>query len=410
MRLHAVLVNAVALALSEVFCEERYADRVIEKLLKSNPKFGSRDRGFIAETTYECVRYFRLLQHLRQPNVAQQSEDWRQFQPADFREIVGIQCLISGWELPDWIAFEHLDTKQILHRFQHEVFPPEIKYAIPDWLHQQAIAELGSETWLAELPALNAMANISLRANTLKISKSELKAQMAAQGFESRETPLCDTALVLEKRGNVFKSPSFKAGNFEVQDIGSQTIAPFLDVQSGMRVVDACAGAGGKALHLATLMQNKGTVIALDTEGWKLEELRNRARRNSIHIIETRTIDSTKVIKRLHDSADRLLLDVPCSGLGVLRRNPDAKWKLKPDFLVRIRALQAEILQNYSLILRNGGKMVYATCSILPSENEQQVAQFLEKNKGFTLLAEQKIRPSVQGCDGFYMALLQKNA
>lgn len=212
----------------------------------------------------------------------------------------------------------------------------------------------------------------------------------------------------MKKRGNVFQIDLFKNGFFEIQDAGSQTIAPFLQVESGMRVIDACAGAGGKSLHLATLMGNKGRVISLDTEGWKLDELQRRARRNGLFNIETRVIDTTKVIKRLHESADRVLLDVPCSGLGVLRRNPDAKWKLQPEFLDEIRVTQASILENYAKMAKVGGKVVYATCSILPSENENQVKAFLEKNKNFRWLDERKITPATEGFDGFYMALLER--
>jgi 16S rRNA (cytosine967-C5)-methyltransferase len=185
-------------------------------------------------------------------------------------------------------------------------------------------------------------------------------------------------------------------------------IAPFLQVKAGMSVIDACAGAGGKALHLATLMHNLGALIAMDTEGHKLEELRKRAQRNGIHIIETRTIDSPKVIMRFHNMADRLLLDVPCSGLGVLRRNPDTKWKLKPEFLDSIRATQAEIIQNYSKMVKIGGKMVYATCSILPSENQNQVAAFLNNNKNWQLEEDKTVTAHADGFDGFYMARLAR--
>jgi 16S rRNA (cytosine967-C5)-methyltransferase len=173
-------------------------------------------------------------------------------------------------------------------------------------------------------------------------------------------------------------------------------------------VIDACAGAGGKTLHLANLMQNKGQLIALDTEAWKLQELRKRSKRNGIHIIETRPITSRKVIKRLRDSADRILLDVPCSGLGVLRRNPDAKWKLSEEFIERVRQIQADILQNYAKMARPEAKIIYATCSILPSENAQQIEKFLQSEPGqaWQVEAEKTIMPQQEGFDGFYMARL----
>ncbi|MFN0214707.1 MAG: RsmB/NOP family class I SAM-dependent RNA methyltransferase, partial [Saprospiraceae bacterium] len=203
---------------------------------------------------------------------------------------------------------------------------------------------------------------------------------------------------------------AFRKGWFEMQDYSSQLVAPLLAPQAGMRVVDACAGGGGKTLHLAALMENKGSLIALDTQAWKLDELRNRARRAGASNIETRAIENRKIIKRLYGSADRLLLDVPCSGLGILRRNPDAKWKLLPERIEQLRGTQQEILQNYSAITKPGGRMVYATCSILPSENQEQVEKFLKSGagKGFKLLEERRIVPQDQGFDGFYMALLTR--
>lgn len=210
-----------------------------------------------------------------------------------------------------------------------------------------------------------------------------------------------------KKKKNVFLTSAFKEGFFEVQDASSQKIAELLDVKEGMRVVDACAGAGGKTLHIAALMKNKGQIIALDIYEWKLAELKRRAKRAGAFNIETRFIDDNKVIKRLHNTADRLLIDAPCSGLGVLKRNPDSKWKIDEDFINRIKTEQENILQNYSKILKKGGKMVYATCSILPSENGEQVRKFLSENTEFALVKEECIMPS-DGYDGFYMALIAR--
>ena len=151
-------------------------------------------------------------------------------------------------------------------------------------------------------------------------------------------------------------------------------MAPLLDAKPGERVIDACAGGGGKTLHLAALMKNKGKIIAMDITERKLQSLRERCSRNGVDIAETRVIESMKTIKRLEKSADRVLLDVPCTGLGVLRRNPDKKWKISPEEITRLNALQKEILENYSQMVKIGGRLVYATCSCLPSENEKQVA------------------------------------
>ena len=214
---------------------------------------------------------------------------------------------------------------------------------------------------------------------------------------------------MLVERKNVFLTDVFKKGLFEVQDASSQLVAPFLDVKPGQKVIDTCAGAGGKTLHLASLMENKGQIIAMDIYGHKLAELKKRAKRDGAHNIETRTIEGTKAIKKLKGKADRVLIDAPCSGIGVLKRNPDSKWKLNADFLDRIRKTQAEILDQYASMVKPGGKMVYATCSILPSENENQVKAFLKNHTDFRLTKDKKVSPAASGFDGFYMALLEKN-
>ncbi|MBL7814027.1 MAG: methyltransferase domain-containing protein [Saprospiraceae bacterium] len=396
MKLHPLLIKAAADALTEIFERGKYADKVIERMLKSNPKWGSRDRAFLAETTYECVRWWRLYRHLclESEVSATNAHNW-----------IGVHWVLKSEQNLE--AFKQLNYDTLKAAFD-KITDRKIKNAIPDWLDSVAETELGTDKWLKELETINRPADVVLRCNVLKTSVLDLQKKLSEIGWETQTTPLSKDALVLKKRGNIFQTDLFKNGFFEVQDAGSQTIAPFLQVESGMRVVDACAGAGGKSLHLANLMGNKGRIISMDTEGWKLEELQRRARRNGVFNIETRLIDTTKVIKRLHDSADRVLLDVPCSGLGTLRRNPDAKWKLQPEFLTEIRTTQAHILENYAKMVKVGGKMVYATCSLLPSENEAQVKVFLEKNKNFKWLDERTISPATEGFDGFYMALLER--
>lgn len=193
-----------------------------------------------------------------------------------------------------------------------------------------------------------------------------------------------------------------------MQDASSQRVAPFLDVEPGMQVADTCAGAGGKSLHLAALMENKGQLIAMDIFDWKLKELKRRAKRNGVFNIQTKNIDSTKVLKRMEGRFDRVLIDAPCSGLGVLKRNPDAKWKIDQAFVERVRNQQKEIVENHSRLVKKEGLLVYATCSILPSENEKQVQAFLATHSEFEKLDEQKISPAKTGYDGFYMAKLRR--
>jgi 16S rRNA (cytosine967-C5)-methyltransferase len=398
MRLHRGTSEAVVQSLQQIFEENRYADKVIEKVLKQNPRWGARDRRFIAETTYDIVRWYRWFRELTQ---AKGTEFWK---------LLAAWCILSDVDLPAWEEFEGISPSQVREREKKTVYTRKIRESVPDWLDELGEQELGKEKWDVELSALNEEAQVVLRANTLKIGKSELRHRLQSEGIETTDIKDCPDALVLEERQNIFISPQFKEGLFEVQDAGSQAISPFLQIAPGLRVIDACAGAGGKTLHLAALMKNKGRIISMDTESWKLEELQKRARRAGVSNLEVRVIESGKTVKRLAASADRLLLDVPCSGLGVLKRNPDAKWKLSLDFIGKIRELQRHILHDYCDMLKPGGLMAYSTCSILPSENEKQVQQFLSEKKGaFRLIREKHIFPS-EGFDGFYMALIERSA
>ena len=395
MRLHRSTSDAVVQSLKLIFEENRYADKVIEKVLKQNSRWGARDRRFIAETTYDIVRWYRWFRELGQARGT------------DFWKLLGVWCILSGVDLPAWEEFDGVSREEVLEREKRQGYARKTRESIPDWLDELGEKELGKEKWEKELAALNEIAPVVLRVNTLKIKREALRARLLEDNIGTIVLNDYPDALVLEERQNIFGSPSFKEGLFEVQDAGSQAISPFLRLNPGLRVIDACAGAGGKTLHLAALMANKGRIIAMDTEEWKLDELQKRARRAGVSNMEARVIESGKTIKRLANSADRLLLDVPCSGLGVLKRNPDAKWKLSPDFIGKIKELQQHILLDYCDMLKAGGLMVYSTCSILPSENENQVAKFLSARNDFRLIEQKHIFPS-DGFDGFYMALMEK--
>lgn len=395
MKLYINITRAVIQALEMIFEGNKYADKVIEKVLKQNPKWGARDRRFIAETTYDIVRWQRLLQNVTEA------------EPTDYWKLLGGWCVWHHIPLPDWTEFSELSEKRIFERLEKMNAIRRFRESIPDWLDTLGEEELG-ERWDDELHALNEEAYVVLRANTLKISTGDLQQQLEETGIETDALQDFPHALVLKQRQNVFRHPVFKEGLFEVQDAASQLIAPFMRVEPGMRVIDACAGAGGKTLHIAALMKNKGRIIAMDVEQWKLEELQKRARRAGVSNLETRVIESSKTVKRLDNSADRLLLDVPCSGLGVLKRNPDAKWKLSPDFIKNVKELQQHILRDYAGMLKPGGLMVYSTCSILPSENEKQVQFFLSVNQDKYELVDEKYSWPSDGFDGFYMALIRK--
>jgi 16S rRNA (cytosine967-C5)-methyltransferase len=394
MKLHNNTIRGVHTALEAIFEQGQYADKVIERTLKSNPKWGAKDRSFIAETTYEMVRWWRLVNFL-----SPSKDPW---------DLFGTYWLMQGNELPPWDEFARLQPEKIKSKYD-SITDPGLLESIPEWLQTLGSKELG-EKWEAEIHALNEEAEVVLRVNTLKTTRERLKNLLEADGIRSYLVKGYPDALVLEERQNVFRHPSFKEGLFEVQDASSQLVAAALQVEPGMRVIDACAGAGGKSLHLAALMGNKGKVISMDVEEWKLQQAKLRARRNGVSIFEPKIIEGSKTIKRLKESADRLLLDVPCSGLGVLRRNPDTKWKLSLESIAKVQATQQELLQSYPSMLKKGGQLVYATCSILPSENEDQIKKFLESEAGkdFELIEDRKVLAQESGFDGFYIARLLK--
>jgi 16S rRNA (cytosine967-C5)-methyltransferase len=399
VKLHRNLAEGVIEILTQIFVHQRYADKAIEQAFFNNKKWGARDRAFVAENVYDIVRWWRRICFAIQTDYQDTQQDlWR---------IFGAWQLLQNNELPEWANFQGLRRKQLLLTTPQT--ERKIVESIPDWLDDWGTAELG-EKWDKEINALNTTANVVLRTNTLKIQRNALLERLTAEGVKAVAVKNSPDAVILLERKNVFATTAFKEGLFEVQDTSSQEVAPYLDVLPGMRIVDACAGAGGKTLHLAALTQNKGRIIALDTEEYKLKNLQLRAKRAGAQNIEIRKIESSKTIKRLYETADRLLLDVPCSGMGVLRRNPDAKWKLSPHFIQEVQATQAQILQEYSKILKKGGKMVYATCSIMPSENDKQVEKFIaEHSDEFSLLSQQTILPSF-GNDGFFMAVIERNS
>ena len=401
MRLHRNLVFTVIDSLNAIFNEGEYADKVVARALKKDKRWGSHDRKFVAETIYEIVRWKRLYAEIAEVKEPYDRDNlWRVF---------AVWAVLRGYNLPDWKYFENTPVRRIKGRFDELSKIRKFRESIPDWMDELGVKELGEKKWEKELAAQNEQAQVILRVNTLKTTKEKLRSILMDSDIETEFIKDYPDALVLKERANVFLTQAFKDGLFEVQDASSQLVARFLDVEPGMRVVDTCAGAGGKTLHMASLMENKGQLIAMDLYESKLKQLKLRAKRNSAFNIEYRIIDSTKVIKKLHEKADRVLIDAPCSGLGVLKRNPDSKWKLQPEFIDNIKKTQAEVLENYSKIVKPGGKLVYATCSVLPSENQEQVKHFLTTDIGkeFTFVKESKILASESGFDGFYMALLE---
>lgn len=404
MKLHHHHIRQIILSLNTIFVDRRYADKVVEHAFKTHPKWGSRDRRIFAESVYEIVRHWRWYWHAA--GLPDREHAHRELLSEErLWQVWAAYWVLSDQELPFFDELNAVRRGAILERSKQEV-PETVRASIPDWMETRLSRELQS-SWPAIRATLNTPAEVFLRVNTLKTERRTLKTRLAQEGFMTEVLKEIPTAIQMRQRYNVFSMAAFKEGLFEVQDASSQRVAPFLQVEPGMKVVDACAGAGGKTLHLAALMQNKGKIIALDVHDWKLTELRRRAARAGVDVAETRVIEGTKTLKRLAGYADRLLLDVPCSGLGVLRRNPDAKWKLSEAEIDRLIIEQQDILSRYCALVKPGGKLVYATCSILPSENENQVQTFLSTHgEDWTLEEELKINPAETGHDGFYAARL----
>ncbi len=398
---HSFHIKAIFTVLKDIFENNEYADKAIEKIMRANKYWDVRERSFVSEVSYDMIRNWRLL------FAASGSEG--KLTEKTLWNIFGAYLIFDGYSLPPSAYFKGLNEKKVIAQLEKFYKIRKIRESVPDWLDALGEKELGKD-WDKVIRALNQPPTVVLRANSLKTTPKELQKILEEEKItDASLISWSPDAVELKFPRNVFRTEAFHKGLFEVQDASSQMVSEFLNVQPGMRVIDACAGAGGKTLHLAALMKNKGRIIALDIKDKKLQELKKRAARADVKIVETRAIDSSKVIKRLKDTADRLLLDVPCSGLGVLRRNPDSKWKLDMEEIGRMHKVQRDILNSFPEMTKIGGKMVYATCSILPSEGEEQIKWFLEQtgNK-WNLLGEKRYSPDVHHADGFYMALLER--
>ena len=389
--------NGVVQALRDIFEGGFPADKVIQRQMKINKKWGSSDRRMFAESVYDIVRWWRRLLfacELPFPAVGDA-----------YVPVLSAWCIIHDVKVPATFLRISASSANVISRW-NDPGGRAVRESLPDWLDQWASEQLGAK-WDQLLPVLNTIAPAYLRANRLKTTPQKLKSKLDAENFECEIVE--GDCLRLKKRGNVFMSKAFKEGLFEMQDLNSQRVGLALDPKPGERVIDACAGAGGKTLHIASLMGNKGKIIALDVAEKKLDNLRERCSRDGASGVEVKVIDSTKVIKRLHDSADRVLLDVPCTGSGVWRRNPDSKWRLTAEEIERVSGLQTEILSSYPQMCKVGGRLVYSTCSVMPSENEKQVEKFLAAHgEQWKLLSQENLAPAVDGPDGFFIAVLER--
>lgn len=392
------------------------ADKQMETYFRQHRDMGVRDRAETAETVYACLRHRRLLEHVTES--------------AEPEMLVAAQWLrngISGRMLED--AGMRGDIGTFVARVRQldvATLPFAIRASLPDWLAERLIAQYGETEANALAEALNRAAPVDLRVNTLKAKPTEVAAKLTEEGYPCEPTPYSPAGLRLKNRAAIFRTKAFETGLFEVQDEGSQLLSFLLEPRRGEMVVDFCAGAGGKTLHLGGLMANSGTLYAFDVAAPRLERLGPRLRRAGLSNVRTVAIGHERDarVQRLYGKIDRVLIDAPCSGTGTLRRNPDIKWRHID--LPALIDTQRRIINAAAPLLKPGGRLVYATCSLLAEESEQIVTEFCAVHPEFTPVSANdilkrrhipldfesdmpfRLLPHRHGTDGFYAAVLER--
>jgi 16S rRNA (cytosine967-C5)-methyltransferase len=375
----------------------------LKKLLKKNRNWGSRDRRFIGEAVLEIIRWKRKFSEMGKLDPKLDRYYWN---------LLGVWILYKDIPLPDWENFSEINKKSINFKLNPKSKSRAIKQSIPDWLDDLGIKSFGKTLWEKEIESLNETAPLVLRTNIFRTTTEKLQNILKKKyAIESKKIPEYPYALFLNKHRKLDHLELFKKGWFEIQDANSQRVSVFAAPKPGMTVIDACAGAGGKTLHISNIMQNKGSIIALDPNNKKLEQLKIRIKRNGIRMVTIHNSKNEDCIKKYKSNADLVLIDAPCSGLGVLRRNPAAKWNMNPANIQELIHIQQEILQKQSIYVKRGGILVYSTCSIFPDENENQIKNFLTTGlgKSFYLEKEETFLTHQSKGDGFYMARLIKS-
>ncbi len=394
------------------------ADAQMERYFRAHRAMGVRDRGVVAECVYGCLREKRLLEHLSGTAAA---ADW----VAAFwlRRGLSARALAAA-------GYPAQPARALAGRVRaadEKALPFAVRLSLPDWLAERLVAQFGAEEAEALARALNRPAPVDLRANTLKTDRETLRARLAEEGFACEPTPYSPVGLRREERTPLFRTRAFREGLFEVQDEGSQLVALLLEPRRHEMIADLCAGAGGKTLALGALAGNTGTVYAFDVSAARLARLKPRLARaglDNVRIVALRH-EREERLERLAGKLDRVLADVPCSGTGTLRRNPDLKWRTLD--LGALSAAQRRILEAAAALVKPGGRLVYATCSLLAEENEAIVEAFRATHPEFELvpvadiLARRRIPlvpedaflrllPHRHGTDGFFAAVLVRRA
>ena len=402
MKLHQNLALGIVSCLKNILREKKALRPSLNQLLKQNRKWGSRDRRLVGESVLEIIRWKRLFIEIGKLDPKSDNFYWN---------LLGVWMLNKKIPLQDWEYFSEIKSESIELEFNRKNKSRAILQSIPDWLDNLGLKNFGKTVWEKEIESLNKKAPLVIRINTFKTSPEKLQNILKKKfDIESSIIPEFPAALFLGKHQKLNHLELFKQGWFEIQDANSQKVSYFAAPKPGMIVVDGCAGSGGKTLHLSNLMHNKGRIIALDPYIKKLEQLEVRIKRNGVRMVTIHNSDSEDVFRKYKENADLVLIDVPCSGLGVLRRNPAAKWHMNPSYVEELIKLQQQILQKQSHLVKKGGALVYSTCSIFSNENENQIQKFLKSNigKSFHLEKEKTLLTHSSMGDGFYMARLIK--
>lgn len=391
-KLHTNIAVAAVAILESVTREQKRASRALHKAVQQNPKWGARDRRLIQTIVFDCLRWKRLFAYLLHKEESALTSE----------ELLMVWCSRNEYrgEKPLDPTIEK----------QPEQLAPEIATSFPDWLYERGKQEL-PEVWELESEALNKQAAISIRVNRLKTSPEKLQKELSKYyNLDTRNSANSPDALELKQGAKLDTTTFFLKGHFEIQDANSQKIASFSEAQPGHNVIDLCAGAGGKSLHLAAMMRNKGEIRAYDVETAKLKELNRRKQRAGVKIIQAEKLPSDEIatLEKNHSWADIVLIDAPCSGIGTLKRNPELKWRLSEEQLQERIEIQQKLLLQARNWVKIGGVLIYATCSILPSENENQIDWFLSQNPEFRLEERQTLFAHQSAFDGFFMARMRK--
>lgn len=354
------------------------ADAVVSNFFRKNKNLGQRERHTLAETVYAVLRQRLLFQHFAQSGYGAMER----------------RLAILGWQGSEQFLQSCLESHE--QKWLSEVqavdrsgLAPKLRHNLPDWLANPLMAALGEDEFWQLAQSLIEGAELDLRVNLLKAKRDEVQAALLEAGIESVPTPYSPWGLRVPGKPALNKLDLFTKGMVEVQDEGSQLLALLLDAKRGEMVVDFCAGAGGKTLALGAAMRNTGRLYAFDVSGHRLDALKPRMARSGLSNVYPAQIahERDERIKRLAGKIDRVLVDAPCSGLGTLRRNPDLKWRQSPKAVEELRIKQAAILDSAARLLKPGGRLVYATCSLLQSENEDIARAFGEAHKDFVPLA-----------------------